>query len=438
MPQSPLVEDIDNVTQVIKLNGDSISDEYQVLSIEVIREINKISVANIVLIMPHEPEDDDSFSMAEDKDMLPGVEIEVLVGYQSDRQTIFKGIITRQRIRVRQNRSNELILNCSDKAVKMTLGRNNAYFKDMKDSVIISKVIGNHGLESSVDSTDYEHKQMIQYHAVDWDFIIARAEANGLVVYCEDGKVYAKKPGVSESPELELTLGQDVLEFDGFVESQYQMPSITAHSWDMSKQEVTEGKSQEPSVNDQGDITGKKLSDIVGISDYEVHSTGPIERSELQIFANANLLKTRLSAYVGEVRFFGNATPKLNTTIQMKNFGAHHNGNALITSVHHEVKAGRWWTTIGYGLDPELYAVSRPVNTPSAAAMLPAIHGLQNGTVKKIQPDPDGEYRGFGGCANDRTYWRRDMGQVDQVFTLPTAKEASSCRKRVTKSFWVF
>ena len=69
------------------------------------------------------------------------------------------------------------------------------------------------------------------------------------------------------------------------------------------------------------------------------------------------------------------------------------NGNALITKVVHTVAEGEWKTTIGFGLSPDYFANQPDVDSPSASGLLPAIHGLQNGKVKKIDTDPDGQTR---------------------------------------------
>ncbi|MCK6692466.1 MAG: phage baseplate assembly protein V, partial [Thermoanaerobaculia bacterium] len=104
-------------------------------------------------------------------------------------------------------------------------------------------------------------------------------------------------------------------------------------------------------------------------------------------------LRERMSGMQGTVTFFGNAKPKLNTLIEMKGFGKRFNDNALITAVRHSVRGGLWQTTVGFGLPPEWYYEQRAVSAPAAGGLLPVISGLQNGTVKKIDADPDGQFR---------------------------------------------
>jgi Rhs element Vgr protein len=392
MPVSPITGKTDLVTYKLFAGGVELGGEYQVLDIEIEKAVNKIGTARIVLTLEYDSGEDKTFEFSEESRLAPGEEIEVQLGYHSDDTSIFKGIIVNIGIRAYAS-MNQLILDCSDKAIKLTLDKKNKYFKDKKDSEIMSGIIADAGCEASVDETTYTFKQLIQYYATDWDFLRLRAEANGLLVYTDDGKVFVKKPGVSETPDLEVNYGKDVISINGKVDSRFQIPSIKTHGWSMSDQKLTEGVSTEPSVNAHGNLTGKKLTEAIGYKEYELHSTGPLEQADLKEWANGHLLKSRLSRIYGDIEIVGSPLAKLNTTIEIKGFGARMNGKALITKVNHKVQEGVWVTIVGFGLSPEFYADRPEVHGPPASGLLPAIYGLQNGKVKKIDSDPDGQTR---------------------------------------------
>lgn len=392
MATSPITGKTDLVTYKIIAEGKELGGKYQIASIEVDKCINKISTARVILFLEFDSGDDATFEISEEAKLAPGATIEIQLGYHATEKSIYKGIITN--IGIRANAGfNQFIVECSDKAVKMTLGRNNKYYKDSTDSAIITSIVKDNGLKSDTDATSYNFKQLIQYCATDWDFIRMRAEANGLLVYADGGTVFVKKPGVDTSPDLEVTYGKDVFSFDGKVDALYQIPSVKTHSWSMSEQKLTEGAAQEPMVNAQGNLTGKKLASVLNISDYELHTTGPIEKTDLRNWANGHLLKSRLSRIHGDIEIIGSALAKLNTLIEIKGFGVRMNGKALITKVHHMVAEGVWSTTISFGLSPKYFADRPDVHASAASGMLPAIGGLQNGTVKKIDKDPEGETR---------------------------------------------
>ena len=72
-------------------------------------------------------------------------------------------------------------MECRHRAVKLTVGRRNAYFFDQTDSDIITALLQNAGIaDPDVETTSVSHHHMVQYNATDWDFLLLRAEANGL------------------------------------------------------------------------------------------------------------------------------------------------------------------------------------------------------------------------------------------------------------------
>ena len=393
MPDSPLLSSTDVLGFDLLVNGQKIKDTYEVVSIEVERAVFRVSTAKVMLALPVGAGDNQTFAPSESDDFTPGQEIEIKLGSVSKKETVFKGIIVHQGIRNLSGQYNEMIVRCSDKAVKMTLGRKSAYYQDMKDSAIASAIIGEYGLGSEVAATTYQHKQLVKYQANDWDFIAARAEANGMLAYTEDGKVLIKKPLASGAAVLTVEFGKDVLAYDCGVESRFQAPSVTCSAWDFKTQAMVEGKSAEPGLNQHGNLKGSETGPKIGLSAIGMAATTPMEKAELKDWADAQLLRERMTGIQGTVTFFGNAKPKLNTLIEMKGFGKRFNDNALITSIRHSVRGGLWQTSVGFGLSPEWYSEQRAVSAPAAGGLLPAVYGLQNGTVKKIDADPDGQFR---------------------------------------------
>lgn len=394
MAESPLKEDIVNVSHSILLAGSPIKDTLDILSIEVSREINKVAVAKFVLLLEWGEASDKSFEPSDSDDFKAGKEVEIKAGYDAKEETIFKGIIVNQKIKARAGKRTELILNCSDKSVKMTLGGKTKYYANKTDSAILGSIIGEYGLSKEVEATSYTHKMLVKYDATDWDFTLARAQANGLLTYTEDGKVIVKKPLASGSAALVVNYDQDVYDFDGEIESRFQLPSATAQAWDMKTQKMVEGKSEEPTVNSHGDLTGKVLSDVIGLDDFELRNGGGMPTDELKNWANSAVLMSRLARIRGSVTFFGNEKPKLNTLLELAGFGTRFNGDALITKVYHRLLAGEWRTTVGFGLPVDWHPGNPAKGEFSGrAGVLPPMEGLHCGTVKKIDADPDGEHR---------------------------------------------
>ncbi|WP_286756100.1 type VI secretion system tip protein VgrG [Roseivirga sp. UBA838] len=391
MPSAPVSSETYLITYQVLANGSPIDSTYNVTSINIQKEVNKIATCEIVVLDGSASQED--FPISDSNTFVPGTSIEVKMGYESHNETVFKGIVLRQGLRVMSGQGPVLEVVCKDEAVKMTVGRKNAYYKDTTDSDAISKVIGNYGgLTADVSSTSGQLPEIVQYYATDWDFILSRAEFNGMIVTTESGKVSVKDPDSETTEVLEVVYGQDILDFDASVDALNQYKSVKANAWDMKNQQIISGQS---SLSDysQGNISNSKLAEVIGLSDFELQSTAPLDSGSLNTWAKAQTTKSKYAKIRGSVSFQGNAKALPGTLISIGGMGGRFNGKAFISGVEHKLSAGNWITEVQMGISPDWFASQVRMQAPLASGQLPGIQGLQNGTVKQINEDPDGEFR---------------------------------------------
>ncbi len=388
---SPVTEKTDLVSFDILSNGSPIDDTYEVKSILVRYDVNRIPTAKLTLYDGVPALED--FKISDSSTFVPGTEIEVKAGYNSDNSTIFKGIVVQQGLKVRGGTPSVIEVECQDKAVKMTVGRKNAYYTNSKDSDVISKAISDAGLTPDVESTSVELKEVVQYYATDWDFALSRAEINGLIVAVNDGTVSVKKPDTSSSPVLTVTYGDDILEFDAEMDARTQLSSVKSNAWDFSSQELVNAEGSDQSLTLPGNISNSTLAGVLDVSDFDLQSTAPIEQSQLEVWAKAKMLKSQLSKIRGKVSFQGSSLVGLGKTITLAGLGERFNGTGFISGFEHDISNGNWVTQVTLGLNYEWFQQEFDINSPPASGLLPAITGLQNGTVKQINEDPDGQLR---------------------------------------------
>ncbi|GHE63698.1 type VI secretion system tip protein VgrG [Roseivirga thermotolerans] len=391
MPSAPVSSETYLITYQVLANGSPIDSTYNVTSINIQKEVNKIATCEIVVLDGSASQED--FPISDSDTFVPGTSIEVKMGYESHNETVFKGIVLRQGLRVMGGQGPVLEVVCKDEAVKMTVGRKNAYYKDTTDSDAISKVIGNYGgLTADVSSTSGQLPEIVQYYATDWDFILSRAEFNGMIVTTESGKVSVKDPDSETTEVLEVVYGQDILDFDASVDALNQYKSVKANAWDMKNQQIISGQS---SLSDysQGNISNSKLAEVIGLSDFELQSTAPLDSGSLNTWAKAQTTKSKYAKIRGSVSFQGNAKALPGTLISIGGMGGRFNGKAFISGVEHKLSAGNWITEVQMGISPDWFTSQVRMQAPLASGQLPGIQGLQNGTVKQINEDPDGEFR---------------------------------------------
>lgn len=386
----PTTKPADLVTFTIKIDDTEVPGTVLIQSIVVQKEINKISSARISIV-DGEPALED-FEVANQDLFIPGKIIEIFVGYHSDETSVFKGIIITHRIRVRSD-SSELIVDCKDEAVKLSIGRKSKYFLDKTDSDVIEEIINGYNLSNTIDPTSVQHKALVQFDCTDWDFIITRLEANGSICITDEDGIISKKPSLDEDPVIELLFGATIIEFDSEIDARNQYEGVSAYSWDYTNQQLLNVSAAEPGNEENGNISSTDLSDVIGLASYDLKHTGQIPQEELQAWADAQLLKNRLSKIKGRVKFQGIADVKPATVINLGGLGDRINGKVFVTGISHQVANGDWLTDAQFGLSPNWFSVEVPVNTPKAAAMLPAVNGLQIGVVTQLENDPDGEDR---------------------------------------------
>ncbi len=381
----------DLVTFEIKIKGNTISETYDVKDIHVEKAVNRISTAKITII--DGSSSTGTFTASSSEDFVPGNDVTIEVGYESKNNQIFKGIITKQTINIDRTLGSVLIVECKDEAVKMIVGRKTAAFQKQKDSDIISSIIGNYsGLSADVSSTTTQWEEQLQYYTTDWDFVLARAEANGFIVTNIDNKVAVFPPDKNTSAVLEIEYGNNLIEFNADLDAVSQIGSVKATAWDFTQQKVVTGE-ESNSYSGPGNLSAKKLSEVVGLDEYDLQSTVPLESSDLTNWSKAQLVKNNYAKIRGDMKFQGSNLVDPGKYLTLAGLGDRFNGDHFVSGVMHDISQGNWVTEATVGMSTNWFTEEPDVMAPPASGLLPGVQGLYNGTVKKMYEDPDSQYR---------------------------------------------
>jgi Rhs element Vgr protein len=373
------------------VNGQELPSDVIVTLLEVKKEVNKIPTASFTVLDGDRATLD--FKLSKADTFKPGNTVKITAGYHQQEKTIFEGVVVSHGMRLVEDDMPELNIKCVDKAAAMTVQRKNRYFPEVKDSDVISKILGEYGVAGTVDSTSFKHERLIQFDCSDWDYLLTRADQNGLLVFVDDGKVNVKKPETSKDT-VSLTYGTDITGLELDIDARFQVEKVSVESWDLSTNQITQSQASEPTLPTFGNLKGPELASVLKASDFHMHSAGPIDASDLKAWADAKMLRSRLSMVRGKVRFMGHADPKPDTTIKLSGVGPRFEGSAYVSGVYHRIQEGDWETTATIGISPEMYSeAQRDIQQPSASGMSPGVNGVQIGVVQKIHDDPQGESR---------------------------------------------
>ncbi len=414
----------DLVTFKIRIDGTELPTTVQVMNISVEKEINRIPTAKIIFA-DGDPAGQD-FALSSGSQLIPGKKIEIDAGYHSDNETIFKGIIIKHSLKIRAGHS-LLIVECKDKAVKLTAGRKSKYFAESKDSDAFEEIIDAYGLDKTIETTSFQHQKLVQYDCTDWDFLVTRAQANGKIVVVDDGKIIVKAPDTAQTELETVAFGATLLDFDAEMDARNQFSKVSSYAWSHADQEVVEVEAANPGISLNGNLSSEDLADVIGLENLELKYGGTVAEQSVKDWANAKALFQQLSRVRGRMKFQGIPACKPNTTLKLEGVGNRFNGKVYVSAVRHEITEGQWTTDAQFGISPEWFTESLNISNQPAAGLLSAIHGLQIGIVTQLESDPDGENRIKIKCPmidkDSEGIWARlaslDAGENRGAFFLP-------------------
>jgi Rhs element Vgr protein len=383
------------VTVTVLSGGEPIKSAYELLSVHVNYEVNRIPYAELVLF------DGDAanrkFAISDTGVFEPGKEIEIKLRYENDstsEKTVFKGLVVTHGVSVEQTAST-LTVAIKDAAVAMTQGKNHCVFTKMTDNEIIKKIIGLHGLKTgTIDGTQPQHTEIVQYACSDWDFILSRAESNGLLIKVREGTVSAlsiKSPG---APKATLESGvNEIYGFDIEAGSEGQYAKISGTAWDAKNQQNIQVNKADNLNLTPGNLSSQKLANSLGGKDYSLATSAQLSQAELTAWAAGKLARTQLSLIRGRVAVPGRTDIALLDTLEIKGIGQRFNGKALVTGIGHRVTVGSWVTDIQFGLADQWLLHNDGASSLPASGLLPGISGLHIGLVLELGEDPDKELK---------------------------------------------
>ncbi len=394
MALSPALNDSEGPTFTVTVEGRKIDND-RLVAIETWNRVNRVPRARLVF------NDGDpatgEFSLSAADDFLPGRKVQVSAGYGSSAATIFSGVIVRQGLDIIRDSQSRLVVELADPALKMTLQRHNVVLKDKSDHDLIAQLISDNGLDAGRNEAPATAQEaIVQLHASDWDMLVTRAEANGLVVLVDGGKVEVVKPDTSGAAVLKAGYGDSILDLEVGLDARDQVAAsgVTSRAWSYSTQAVTAGTLAEPSVTTPGNVDYATLAKVFGLSSVSRQSAAMLSGATLDGWASAELLRARLAKVRGQVRVQGTSAAGLGKMIELVDLGPRFSGKAYVSGVQHSMAGNRWLTTVEFGLATGDFAQSAArIAAAPAAGLLPPAGGLQTGIVKQMAVDDVGDFR---------------------------------------------
>lgn len=290
--------------------------------------------------------------------MKLGDEIEVKMGFVGSEQlTVIKGEVTGVEALYRATGSSEVLVRGYDKLHRLTRGRKQRTFQNIKDSAIASQLAGDAGISAAVEDSKTVHDHVFQNNLSDLQFLYSRARAIGFEVDLEDDKLVFAPPRVTKGPVTELDLGHDTKNIRFRVSTAYQIKEVQVRGWDPVKKKEIVGKSK---TGDEYKVQGKAGGKIVS-GKYKVGSKAietvvnvPIkDQAHADAIAKGRLNMLALDLIHGEATIQGNPKILAGKVVTFKDVDETFDGDYYITRATHisdadKLESGGYLTRIQF------------------------------------------------------------------------------------------
>jgi Rhs element Vgr protein len=378
------------VTATILSAGKSMDKSFEFLSIDIVKDLDRVPYAVLVLLDGSVSEQ--KFAISDQEFFGPGKEIEIKLRYEdapNEEATVFKGLVVKHAVEAGAQ-GTLLTVEMKDAAIKLTRARQSKIFADKTDADIIKGLITANSLTAgSLPATKPAHKKIVQYYCTDWDFILSRAEACGLLVMAEDGQISLHKIEVKGTPTHSFKFGIDeVYDLEIEVDANHQYAAVESIAWDAKEQKLTAAKKASAFTLSQGNLAVDSVAKTIGGSAQTLSSPVLLEPDALQAWADGSMAKSRMSLIRGRISVPGSGQIKRMDVMEIAGVGKRFNGKTIITGVHHRVDLHGWRTDVQFGLPGERFAEQKNIVDTQAAGLLPAVNGLQVGLVTALA-DPE-------------------------------------------------
>ncbi len=279
---------------------------------------------------------------------MPGATISISLGYDNVNTEVFSGVVSAQRLRFANGMDSLLDVECCDKAIKLTTIRKCMAWSQSSDSDAISAILSKAGLSSEVAATSNTLPELVQYDVPDWDFIISRAEANGMQVLALNGKVTVFDPLQQGTAAATFTYGSNLSGFQGELNAQYQFDQIKASAWDASQQQLQSGTATATFAG-PGNLSSANLSKALALGDVSLQTAAEESSAVLTSWAKAQSSKSALAKIIAHATVQGRSDLVPGKTVTLAGLGARFNGDHLVTGVRHLLRDGDWQTELKLG-----------------------------------------------------------------------------------------
>lgn len=160
-----------------------------------------------------------------------GNKVEIKLGYEQNLKPVILGEITGLEPEFSQDSTPILRIRGHDFRHRLLRGHQTKSFLKMKDSDIARQIAQARGLTAKVTDSKVKLEYVLQHNQTDWEFLKTRGDRIGYEVAIEGKDLYFRPHQNDQSKILDLTYGENLLEFFPRLSSLAQVEQVEVRGW---------------------------------------------------------------------------------------------------------------------------------------------------------------------------------------------------------------
>jgi len=274
-----------------------------------------------------------------------GDEITIQVGYDSKMTKMIVGEITGVEAIFKEDEPSQFSVRGFDKLHRLSRGKKQRTFLNMKDSQIAQQIAGEMGLSAEVDDSAIVHDHVFQNNLSDIDFLYSRARGINFEVDVQDTKLLFKKPQVTGSSVATLKWEDNIRKVRFYLSTAFQVSEVQVRGWSTKDKKEIVGKASSSDVYSK--MGGDKSGGEVATGKYgqgkivTVVTSDPLQtQEEADAIAKARLNELSLNFITGEAIVEGDAAIKSNAIVEFQGVGKKFEGQYYVVNAVHTIRPG--------------------------------------------------------------------------------------------------
>jgi phage protein D/phage baseplate assembly protein gpV len=351
-----------------------------VVEIDVAEEVNRHG--RLTLLVQNWDADSRAVRYSDEGPFAPGAEIEVLLGYHSELESLFAGVITGLTGHFSASRGPTMRVEARSKSVLLSHPPRSRLYEETSDGDVAQAIAADYGLDSDVEDGSQRAFAVVDDRP-DWEYLVERARELGWVTYVRGDRLVFRPPTERKGEPPLLSWGLNLTEIHLTQDLARIADPIVATGWDPAELETLDAEADEGAA---GIPTGDRPGHGAALQDAGwplrrrlVPATTASTPAALELRVGGGARVEALEHVSGYGSTIGLPRLRADSWIDIAKVGDRLGGPHYLGAVRHRLSDRGYVTEFQLGLP-------RPLRPPSAQA---ACSALQIGVVQDLD-DPLG------------------------------------------------